>query len=199
MKSILTVITAASLFAGVSVRADSIHGFIQKNGTARSLRVANKNATETILTMTAANPTIQASIDMLKNGDYLVARGTSNSSSVQVDAIESLGLQALVGKWSTSRDEVYDFRDFTSLNLYVPSETANGEKGEVVKAGEFQYSVAPDQGARYSIFLSNAASVTVGSIEFHNRQLILNVIDPTTGQVSADILLSPLATVLDSK
>ena len=193
MKPILIVVVGA--FVGLSAHADALRGFIQKKDGARSLLVQNEDGTQTLLKMAAANPSVQANIDMLKNGDYLVARGTSNADSVQVDSIESLGLQALVGLWATQKYEVYEFQDFTRLNLYVP----NDNHSDVVKAGEFQYSVAPDQGTRYSIFLSNTDSITVGSLEFRKHHLVLNVIDPKTGQVSADIVLSPLASAHNSK
>jgi hypothetical protein len=187
--------TVFGAVVSLSSPAASLHGFIQKKDGARSLLVQNDDGSQTLLKMAAANPAVQANIDLLKNGDYLVARGTLGPGSVQVDAIESLGLQAIVGVWATSKYEVYEFRDFTRLNLYIP----NDNHSNVVKAGEFQYSVAPDQGAKYSIFLSGTNSVTVGSIEFRNHNLLLNVIDPKTGQVSADIVLSPLASARNSK
>ena len=173
-------------------RAESLRGFIQKSSGQRYLEVQNDNGTKSLLQITTTTEPVRTSLNKLKAGDYLVARGTVDieSKSVQVEAIESLGLHALVGAWTSDRREVYDFRDFSRLTLYIPSGDA---KTNVVKAGEFRYAVTPDQGAQYSIFLSDNQSVTIGSIEFKKSRLMLKVVDPSTGEVSSELSLSPLA------
>lgn len=192
MKPILTALVV--VFVALCAHATSIRGFIQKQNGVRVLLVQNDDGSQSQLKISGSTPQVQNNLNQLKNGDYLVARGTVGAADVSIDAIESLGLQALVGMWATPKCEVYEFQDFTRLNLYVPNDT----RSDVVKAGEFQYSIAPDEGSRYQLFLSTSGSVTVGSLQFRKSHLVLNVIDPKTGQSSADIVLSPLARTQDS-
>lgn len=186
--SSLTLILALSTFA-FAAKADSIRGFVQKQSGLRQLFVQREDGSQVLVKVVGSSPSVQNDINMLKSGDYLVARGSLTKFTATVDSIESLGLQALVGVWATPKAEVYEFQDFTRLNLYIPNEA----RSRIVKAGEFQYSIAPDQGTRYQFFLSRSGAVTVGSLQFRKSHLVLNVIDPSTGQSSADIVLSPLA------
>jgi hypothetical protein len=189
-KPIFTALFLA-LAAG-SAHADALRGFVQKKAGVRILVVQNDDGSQSQLQISTSTTQVQADINKLKSGDFLVARGSVANLTVQIDAIESLGLQALVGSWGTTTTDIYEFQDFTHLNLYA----SNADHSQIVKTNEFQYSVAPDQGSRYSIFMSNTGgSVTVGSIEFKKRHLVLNTIDPTNGKVSADIVLSPLASL----
>lgn len=184
----LLIFVSASSVSRTS-HADALRGFIQKH----QLLLQREDGTQTLVKAVGSTSSVQSDLDMLKNGDYVVARGTVDGSQATIDAIESLGLQALVGLWSSPKREVYEFQDFSRLNLYLPDATCS----QVVKAGEFQYSVTPDQGTRYAIFVTGAESVTVGSLEFKKNRLVLNVIDPKTGLTSADIVLSPLASPRD--
>lgn len=191
---VFTLLVIGTVFAAASgARADALRGFILKSGGASYLQVQTENGKSQRLAIAAQSAIVDTSIKRLKSGDYLVARGAvlPETNSVQIEAIESLGLQALVGAWSTSRLEVYEFKDFSRLNLYVPNSDRKGHP--IVKAGEFQYAITPDQGSKYSIFLSSSKDLMVGSIEFRKSRLMLKVVDPKTGEVSAELSLSPLA------
>jgi hypothetical protein len=113
--------------------------------------------------------------------------------TVRLDAIESLGLRELLGSWRTDRWEVYEFRDFSRMNLYVPTQSSSGQRIPLSKAREYNYVLAPEQGARYSIFLSDDRSVTVGSIEVKENKINFTVYDSKTGEISENISLSPLS------
>lgn len=190
MFSLKAIFTAALVLLGVSkAQADFIRGFIEKENVGTHLLVQKDDGTQIAVRMVSTDPLVSGSISMLKAGDYLVARGTLSETTATIDAIESLGLQALVGVWTSEKLEVYEFKDFTRLNLYVP----NDARSQIVMAGQFQYMIAPDQGTRYQFFMSNNGSVSVGSLQFRKSHLVLNVVDPKTGQSSADIVLSPLA------
>lgn len=183
--------------AAQTVCADPLHGFIERHSGQRFLRVANDDETESVLAISTVTPELQTNLNKLKDGDFIVARGSVSvdGQSVQIQSIESLGLAALVGTWMNERFDVYEFQDFSQLNLYVH---ADGQD-QVVKAGEFHYAVTPEQGSRYSIFLSNDQSVTIGSIQFKKARLKLTLIDPQTGSVTSEMTLSPFATSLPLK
>lgn len=165
-----------------------IRGLIDTSSKGLGLRVRDSGS---LYQIDSKNILIQGTLLRLRHGDYLVARGSIDelTQSIDIEAIESLGLKELIGAWASSRLEVYEFQDFTKLNLYVP----NADRNAIVQAGQFNYAVAPDKGTRYTIFLSDNNSVIVGSIELKKQRLKLQMIDPKTGRVSENISLSPLS------
>lgn len=189
LRSLKTIVLTVCLligFAPTFAHAITVRGLIDTaSGT---LSLVTKY--DVIYTVDSLNPNIKYDLARLRQGDFLVARGNVDelTKTVTIEAIESLGLRELIGTWSSSRLEVYEFQDFTRLNLYVP----NQARDSIEIAGKYNYAVAPDHGDRYSIFLSDNRSVLVGSFEFKNQRLQLTVLDPKTGRVSQNISLSPL-------
>jgi hypothetical protein len=177
--------------------AESIRGVLLKRGGSggtNDLYLVSKSWPQP-LKIVVSTPTLNVDLGNLKDGDFLVARGLASPSegTVRVDAIESLGLRELLGSWRTDRWEVYEFRDFNRMNLYVPTRANNGQRVPLSMAREFNYVLAPEQGARYSIFLSDDRTVTVGTIEVQENKINFIVYDSKTGEVSQNISLSPLS------
>lgn len=188
---ILSVSFAIVLLSGTIAHAASIRGLIDTTRGTLDLVIQTPGSKNAVFQLDATNPNIMGDLARLKQGDFLAARGTVDAinHTVHIESIESLGLAVLLGAWATMKLEVYEFEDFTKMNLYLP----NSSRSAVIRAGVFNYAVAPDQGNRYTIFLSDDRSVTVGSIEFKNQRLKLTVLDPKTGRVSENISLSPLS------
>lgn len=184
---LIVVVVGAFAFAIPSLaNALTVRGLIDTaNGR---LQLVTKY--DQIYALDTLNSQVRYDLQRLRQGDYLVARGNVDELTkvVTVEAIETLGLRELIGTWSSSRLEVYEFQDFSRLNLYVPTQGSDA----IEIAGKYNYAVTPDQGDRYAIFFSDNRSVLVGSIEFKNQRLQLTVRDPKTGRVSQNISLSPL-------
>jgi hypothetical protein len=155
----------------------------------------NVQSGQPALKIVPSNPSLTTDLQKLKNGDFVAARGTlgilpADQGTVQLDSIESVGLVDLLGTWKSDDWAVYEFKDFTQLNLYHG--TQNDAGVSLQKTAQFNYVVAPEQGDTYSIFMSDNQSVNVGSIQFLDKAIIMTVIDPKTGKTSENISLSPI-------
>ena len=61
---------------------------------------------------------------MITTGDL-----NSDTHSIDVQAIESVGLQGLLGIWRTQQWQVFEFRDFNRLNLYSSTQSPPSSVG----------------------------------------------------------------------
>ena len=148
----------------------------------------------------------------LKNGDFVVVSGEFGdknrdgiSDEIRVDAIESVGLTQLIGSWRSSKWDVVRFEDFNSLSLYRAKSrgaqrlgTPPGARAELAKLKDLSYTLAPEQGSSYSIFLAEKnsfrvpAPVYVGHLELKPDSLKLEILDPMTGHASEVLSLLPV-------
>ena len=128
----------------------------------------------------------------LRTGDQITAQGTisTDGKKLVIDSVDRVGLQELLGTWRSSRWEIFEFRDFTSLNLYVP--TVDEGSASLVRTHSLKYVITPEQSNRFSIFMSDNLNVRMGFLEVGSSKLTLTVTDPKTGQVSENISLSPI-------
>ncbi|MEK7357414.1 MAG: hypothetical protein AAB250_13260 [Bdellovibrionota bacterium] len=190
--SSLVTLLIALLFS-FDVSAQSIRGFIRMNTDGEAfLEVAPTATTYRLLTTSSL---VANDLRNLKQGDFLVARGSLDEAQniAFVDTIETVGLANLIGAWQSGTTRVYDFEDFSRLNLYKATQDP---KGVILsKLREMNYLIAPESGGRYSIFMSDNRSVQIGFLDFTASGVELSVIDPKTGRVSEHISLSPIPVV----
>lgn len=179
--ALFAAVLSLSLLVSREASAQSIRGFIQKTaGGEVYLDVAANQAPYKLI---ANRASVEKDLQNLKLGDFLAARGylDDETSEARIDSIETVGLRELIGPWQGGATRIYEFEDFSRLNLYVDS-----------KLKEMNYTVAPEPGGRYSIFMSDNRSVQIGFLEFQPHGIKLTVLDPKTGRVSENISLSPL-------
>ena len=151
---------------------------------------------------------IRTSLLDLKSGDFVVVSGELADKNldgiydeVVVDAIESVGLNQLIGSWRSSKWDVVRFEDFNSLSLYRPKFSGPqtvGTRADLAKLKDLSYTLAPERGSSYSIFLAEKnslsipAPVYVGHLEVRADSLKLEIFDPKTGSSSEVLSLSPV-------
>src|SRR5205814_2139954 len=118
---------------------------------------------------------------------YLSGYGEYNSATNTLDlqAIETVGLKNLLGRWGTLDGQVFEFRTFTQLVHYrsVVREWINYAKSFFVNSTpqeqrELNYTLAPDKKLnRWSIFVADKQALLVGYLEFGARSMLLTLID----------------------
>ena len=151
---------------------------------------------------------IRSSLLDLKSGDFVVVSGEfvdknldGIDDEIRVDAIESVGLTQLIGSWRNSNWDVVRFEDFNSLSLYRPKSRSGalpGAHADLAKLKDLSYTLAPEKGASYSIFLAEKnslsvpAPVYVGHLDVKADSLQLEIFDPKTGHSSEVLFLSPV-------
>lgn len=188
--AIFAALLGLTLLISFEASAQSVRGFIR--ATTDEGTFLDVTADQAPFLLVANRPALETDLKNLKVGDYLVARGTLDvmSGEAHIDSIETVGLRELIGPWQSGASRIYEFEDFSRLNLYKALRDPQGVV--LAKLKEMNYSVAPESKGRYSIFMSDNRSVQVGLLEFEARGIKLSVIDPKTGRVSENISLSPL-------
>ncbi len=191
--------------------ADSIRGFILIESMQVYLLPLPKQTDAKRLSVSTSFQ-LRSSLLDLKTGDYVVLDGKLSDSDrdgqtdeVVVDGIESVGLSDLIGTWRSPKWQVVHFENFNSLTLYRPKFPAPARQSgfvDLTKFKDLSYSLAPELGTSYSIFLveKHAASGTrgavyVGRLKLQNEAvttLTLEIFDPKTGKSNEVISLSPV-------
>jgi hypothetical protein len=178
----------------------------------------------------SASIAIRTSLLDLKTDDFVVVSGSmvdadhdGLSEEIRVDAIESVGLKSLLGTWRSNKWEVVRFEDFTRMSLYRPkfrrtpslplsmefhlgplsrNPVASLKRLGFSKLKDLNYTLAPERGSSYSIFLVEKrqgigpAPVFVGRLKIETNDgkpgLQLEIYDPKTGYASEVLSLSPV-------
>lgn len=173
-------------------QADTIRGVVKKiKGDNATYLVVEGNPTS--FKIVANSPSVISGALKLNDGDSLTARGRliPEKGEAFLFGIESVGLKSLIGVWHSPRWEVYEFRDFSRLNLYVVRSAPTG-KYKIKKSRELAYVIAPESGDRYSIFMSDNRNVLAGSLQMNKGQVDIMLFDTMTGQATENISLKPL-------
>jgi hypothetical protein len=203
------VILLAINFAGSIAAADSVRGFIKiEAAQVYLLPVSNEILAERLSITTSLQ--IRSALLDLKTGDYVVVTGTlSNATAsgikdqISVDAIESVGLSDLLGTWRNANGQVIRFESFNSAALYRQNiHFGSAEPTDFAKYKDLSYSLAPEHGSAYSIFLAEKHSpagstklrgtVYVGRIRLQGDALTIEFFDPNTGGSTQVLTLSPV-------
>ena len=137
------------------------------------------------------NSYVMTDLQKLEDGDYLSGTGWihENSSAVEVTAVEFVGLSKMLGLWHTSDWRVFDFKNFSQLDLYLPTKS---KALNALHLRSLRYTVAPDGGTDWSILIVDSNSVDVGNLFVRKDSMRIEVFDPKTGNVATTIDLSPL-------
>lgn len=221
---VMVMVMTFALGATEPAHADSIRGFIHIQNSKVLLQpiVEGRPVTEKAIPISTSIG-IRTSLMDLRSGDYVVVSGRlvdtdrdGMTDEISVQAIESVGLNTLIGTWRSPKWEVVRFEDFSRMSLYRPHFRlrANGTSGlgfTVPPAGssptglsklkDLNYSLAPEQGSVYSIFLvekkaSGPAPIYIGRLRVNENQiekhLTLEIFDPKTGNSSEVLSLSPV-------
>jgi opacity protein-like surface antigen len=192
---LLSTLAAALLlvFSAAQASAQSIRGFIRT--TPSGVVTLQFSFVQPPYRLVGTRPSVDKELHHLKEGDFLVARGDLDEmeETASIDSIESVGLQELIGPWQSGGSKIYEFEDFSRLNLYKAQRDPQGVVLSRLK--QMNYTVAPESGGRYSIFMSDNDSVEIGFLDFDYDGVELTMIDPKTGRVSENIKLSPIPVV----
>jgi hypothetical protein len=195
--SILPLLVTVTVFftqmASLTARAaDSLRGFIHADAAGTEIYL-NLRGNNDLYKITSSQPNVLSDLRALKENDFLIASGAINAQArtVSIDAIESVGLQRLLGLWRTAKWQVFEFRDFNRVNLYSPS-GVTAQQMALEQKREFSYVLAPDCAKRYSILLSDDHTVHAGSLQYSDGLVQITMFDTKTGQISEEISLLPV-------
>ncbi len=179
-------------------QADTITGNMLHTGSAETLRI--RVARDGQVLSIQANNDILKCLRRLRPADLVTVQGTVNAlrQVLTIDSIDRLGLQELLGAWNSERWEIFEFKTFSQLELYIPSvaDTNNG-KGKPRRdrhpfAGHtrsLRYAITPDPDEMFSIFMTDNDDVRMGFLKVMPNKLVITVLDPKNGKVAETISL----------
>jgi hypothetical protein len=141
-------------------------------------------------------------LNKLRVGDYISGYGEydQHNNTLDLQAIETVGLKSLLGRWQATDGQVYEFQTFTTLIFYhsVIQQWVNYAKSFFVEPPrkdqhQLNYTLAPDSRTnRWSIFVADKEKLLIGYLEFKARTLSLTLMEPQTGRQVIKLELSPL-------
>jgi hypothetical protein len=127
--------------------------------------------------------------------DLVIVQGSINSlrQVLTVDSIDRIGLQELLGAWNSDRWEIFEFKTFSLLDLYIPSISSGGNGGRHSLTGHarsFRYAITPEPDDVFSIFMTDDSDVRMGFLKVLPNKLVITVLDQKNGKVAEVISLS---------
>ncbi|MBK7842686.1 MAG: hypothetical protein IPJ71_03165 [Bdellovibrionales bacterium] len=133
----------------------------------------------------------------LRTGDYISGKGEYDAilQEVSLVTLEFVGLQKLLGRWENHKSDIFDFKNFSQLDLYLATPT--GSSLAVQPSRRLRYTIAPDSGSGWSILMvdslaENAShSIEVESLSIIREKLRIDIFDAKTGQIKRTIHLLP--------
>lgn len=122
-------------------------------------------------------------LSKLHDGDCLVGSGTRNLDQVFIQHIDSIQLKSLLGAWRSSNWQM-NFQNFYSV---VITDLSDGGSSA---PDNYSYSLAPNPGTGWNIFLSLNNKVQAGRLNLSAETLSLQLVDANTGELLNPIILN---------
>jgi hypothetical protein len=142
-----------------------------------------------------ASPRIISVLRRLRPNDLMTVQGTvsADNSTVTIESIDRLGLQELLGAWRTRKWEVFEFKTYSQLELFLPSGLGDDDdQAGTPRVKTVNYAVTPDNDDGFSIFMSDENGVKMGFLKVAPDSLSIAIPDPQTGEISETISLVPV-------
>lgn len=126
--------------------------------------------------MRPATEEARQNLDRLQSQDYYQGQGEFFGATLLVQTVDFVGLYSLLGPWRSKQDRaLVTFENYNTLSIFNPRTLGYD------RVAMFAYSVAPDSGSRWKIFVSGAQSVSIASLKIEEDRLVLQFINLDTG------------------
>lgn len=185
--SVLSLL-ATSLVASVAL-ADTFDGRISiKDGQKYFTPSTTPNV---VWKLDGLSDEVKTQLGSLQDGDFLSATGelTKLDQTAYVETVDFVGLKRILGRWVSKDGTSIVFKDFRSAEVEqqqpLPWNPDDERKVDLV------YTILPLKAADWSLLMSNRKTVRVGTLQIHDSDLTIQLVDQTTGKITEDISLSP--------
>ncbi|MCB0422845.1 MAG: hypothetical protein KDD61_17725, partial [Bdellovibrionales bacterium] len=134
------IVILTSCFCSLGASAFLLEGRVEKR-----LSIPHIFHNGKMYPMYSKNYNIQVDLNELKSGDFMAGTGEFNKdkTALYVESINSVGLVDLLGIWHTSKWDVFEFLDFSRLNLYVSKVQLFNQEPSLFGFQTVRYSVSP--------------------------------------------------------
>lgn len=166
---------AATLFFAAGAHALSINGYVVVNSGQHMLI---DRETARTYHVQASNPDVKKSLLQLATFDALRGQVSAKSKdTLLLEAIDFVSLRRLLGDWHADSVHV-TFLDYSRVSFNMAG-----------NAREFLYALSPGQDNTWRIYLTDQASVVLGTLNINGDQAVLEFYDPKTGQTAQHLQL----------
>ncbi len=154
----------------------SVNGYIVVSDDARFL--VDRETARTYR-LEANNPNVENSLSQLTTFDGIRGQTSNkNSETLILETIDFVSLRRLLGNWQDQSAQV-TFEDYTRVQFNI-----NGNNRQ------FMYALSPGQNNAWRIYLTDQASVVLGTLNVEQMRAVLEFYDPKTGQTAQRLELS---------
>lgn len=173
MKLLLSLLILISPLAALAYPTP-VSGIIQRDNSGYFLN----NKQHKKVRILAAGREVQEQLHRLHSGDAIRGQAQfTNRSELILHAIDFVGLQRLIGRWSGSRS-FFEFKSFAEVSYSIPSLRPTPP----IKS---KYAITPSEGANWKVFFSDSNQVSLGTLRiFSEDRVQIYFHDSETGEVT---------------
>ncbi len=190
--TLISLLIWGILFCAGLAQAEPIIGKLRKRGS--------KDPLELILSETKkvvaidGRPEILGYLRSLNSGDSISGAGrfSNDGKKVYLESLDRVGLRQILGAWQSTSREIFEFKNYDTLNVYVPTVKDDGDIA-LVQTRSLKYVLTPEKAKHFSIFMSDRTGhVRLGFLQLDKRKMEMTLTDSNTGQINEKISLWPL-------
>lgn len=153
--------------------AASVTGVVKVKEGARYLQLPESTA---LFEMRPSTEEAKRNLERLADQDFYQGQGEFFGTVFLVQTVDFVGLYSLLGPWHSKQDRaLVTFESYNTLSIFNPRTLGYD------RVAMFDYSVAPDTGSRWKIFVSGAQSVSIATMKIERERLVLQFINLDTG------------------
>lgn len=189
--TLLSLVIWGIVFCAGLAQAEPIIGKLRNYSPERPLELVLLNSKKVVTI--EARPEIISYLRNLTTGDSISGNGriSNDGKKVYLDSLDRVGLQEILGAWRATSREIFEFKNYDTLNIYVPTVNHDGDIS-LAQTRSLKYVLTPEKESRFSIFMSDKTGyVRLGFIHFGKRKLEMVLTDSNTGELKEKMSLWP--------
>lgn len=172
----------------LSASAEVIQGVLAKTSDGYFVQHPQTQSWVKVVPIASA---VNQDLEKLDDGDFLTGSGTFSLTQLTLNSIEWVGLKKVIGQWLSTQREFYDFVDFTKLRLWVIITDDDGSP--VRRRWDLEYSVSPNDGNDWLLYLTNRQKVVLGVMQFDPKNRLTIKYFNANGGILKTITLAPFS------
>lgn len=160
----------------------SIRGHVRVKGDVHYLQLGENSPLYEIKPLTQEG---SRNLERLVDNDTLQGQGEFSGNSFLLQTLDFVGLSHLLGVWHSTHDQsLVTFEDFQTVSILNARD--RGPSHTLV----LDYSIAPDRGDLWRIFVSGRTRVSIANMQLSSTKMILQFINLETGALEPPLELT---------
>lgn len=162
----------------------TITGIVQSTPTGYYLVNSDNTAMHSLH---PGNQQVIETLKRLKSSDFISGSGDFINGRYVLENLDFVGLSELIGTWISDNGNWLKVNSFSKLSLYTLIDT------RVALKTNLNYSIAPDSGNAWKVFLSDEKEVILATLILDQKQAVLKIYSSDSGEVVKEIELHKLS------